>query len=108
MLDAVFLPHEIVADPKRCLLEQGLLCCGPATRGGCGALCIEANMPCTGCYGPPFGVNDQGAKMISAIATLFTARTRRQAESMAERVLDPAGTFYRYALPVSLIDDEDL
>jgi F420-non-reducing hydrogenase small subunit len=108
VIDAVYQPHEIVAEPDVCLLEQGLLCCGPATRGGCGALCIDANMPCTGCYGPPPGVSDQGSKMLSAIATLFTAKTRRQAEVLAARVLDPAGTFYRYSLPVSLIDNEDL
>ncbi len=102
-IDAVHLPHEIDVDPDRCLLEQGLLCCGPATRGGCGALCIAANMPCTGCFGPPPGVRDQGAKMLSAVASLFTGKSRSQAEALAAQVFDPAGTFYRYAVAKSTL-----
>jgi len=29
-----YRPHEITPDSKRCLLEQGIICCGPVTRGG--------------------------------------------------------------------------
>ena len=32
----IYRPHEIIPDPEKCLLEQGIICCGPATRGGCG------------------------------------------------------------------------
>jgi len=102
-LDAVHMPHEIEADPGKCLLEQGLLCCGPATRSGCGAMCIAANMPCTGCFGPPSGVRDQGAKMLSAVASLFTGKSKREAEKLAAQILDPAGTFNRYSVPKSTL-----
>ena len=44
---------------------------GIATRDGCGALCPKVNMPCTGCYGPPEGVLDQGAKMVSALGSII-------------------------------------
>ncbi|MGD0550141.1 MAG: oxidoreductase, partial [Candidatus Bathyarchaeia archaeon] len=54
--------YEIVPDTEKCLLDQGVICMGPATRGGCGAQCISANMPCRGCYGAVPGVLDQGAK----------------------------------------------
>lgn len=37
---------------NRCLLQEGVLCCGPLTRGGCGARCPGLGVPCLGCHGP--------------------------------------------------------
>ncbi len=34
-----------------CLLNKGILCLGPITTGGCGAICPNHNLPCVGCYG---------------------------------------------------------
>ena len=62
---------EFVPDRETCLLEQGLLCMGAATRSGCGGLCPEVNMPCIGCYGPPDGVYDQGAKMAATLGSIL-------------------------------------
>jgi F420-non-reducing hydrogenase small subunit len=62
---------EFVPDRETCLLEQGLVCMGVATRSGCGGLCPKANMPCIGCYGPPEGVYDQGAKMASTLGSIL-------------------------------------
>ncbi len=56
-----FRPWEMIPDETTCLLEQGLLCCGIATRAGCGAKCPQVNSPCIGCYGPNDGVHDYGA-----------------------------------------------
>jgi F420-non-reducing hydrogenase small subunit len=39
-------------DPEKCLLEQGYLCLGRQTMGGCHASCTVANLPCEGCRGP--------------------------------------------------------
>jgi len=99
----IYRPHEIIPDPERCLLEQGIICMGPATRGGCGARCIEANMPCRGCFGPPTGVYDQGAKMLSALASIYDVKDEKEIARMVEEVLDPAGTFYRFGMSTSLL-----
>lgn len=99
----IYRSHEIIPAPEKCLLEQGLVCMGPATRGGCGALCIAANMPCRGCFGPPPGVHDQGAKMLSAIASIYEAHDEQQITRMVEEMVDPAGTFYRFGMSTSML-----
>jgi F420-non-reducing hydrogenase small subunit len=96
-------PHEIVADEATCLLAQGLMCLGPATRGGCESRCIRGNMPCTGCFGPTSRVRDHGAKALSALASLIEAKEEAGIRKALESVPDPVGTFYRYSLPVSLL-----
>ncbi|MCB2223328.1 MAG: oxidoreductase [Actinobacteria bacterium] len=96
-------PHQIIADEDTCLLAQGLLCLGPATRAGCGALCIGANMPCTGCFGPTSSVRDHGAKAAGAIASLVGADDPEEIERILSTIPDPIGTFYRYGLPHSLL-----
>jgi F420-non-reducing hydrogenase small subunit len=94
-------PHEVMADPKKCLLEQGIICAGPATRAGCGRPCIHANMPCRGCYGPPEGVTDQGAKLLSAVTAVIDPEA--DVEELVKQIVDPVGTFYRFSLPDSLL-----
>ncbi len=98
-----YRPHEIQTDPRKCLLEQGIICCGPATRGGCGMRCVKANMPCRGCFGPPSGVIEQGAKMLSAIASIYDGDTPEEISRMLEEVVDPAGTFYRFGMADSML-----
>jgi len=102
-LERFVRPQEILADPQTCLLAQGLICLGPATRAGCGAPCIGANMPCTGCMGPTGRVIDQGAKALSAVASLMAPREPEQVAALADQIADPVGTFYRYSLPGSLL-----
>ncbi len=43
--------HDCKALGLPCLLERGMLCLGPLTRGGCDALCIQYNNACWGCRG---------------------------------------------------------
>jgi len=95
--------YETIPDPEKCLLEQGVICMGPATRGGCGAVCLDANMPCRGCYGPLPKVIDQGARMLSALSSVFDAESEEEIEKLAGSVLDPIGTFYRFSLARSLM-----
>lgn len=98
-----YRPYKIIPDAETCLLEQGLLCYGPATRGGCGALCPQANMPCTGCYGPVEGVADQGAHFLTALASVIDSDDPEEIQRIINDIVDPAGTFYRYSLPDSLL-----
>jgi len=100
---AFYRPHEIIPDPEKCLLEQGLLCAGIATREGCGALCPRASMPCTGCYGPPEGVIDQGAAFLSAVTAIVDSNDPDEIARITESIRDPIGTFYRYSLPNSTL-----
>jgi F420-non-reducing hydrogenase small subunit len=95
--------YEIIPDPEICLLEQGILCACIATRGGCGALCPQANMPCTGCYGPVEGAIDQGAHFLSAVASVIDSNDPDEIQKIISDIPDPVGTFYRYSLPDSLL-----
>lgn len=106
--------HEKTTDPDLCLLEQGIICMGIATRDGCGCRCPRVNMPCTGCYGPPEGAADQGAAMISALAALIDVgplrdsspeEISRRIDAVFETLPDPVGTFWKYSIADSLIAD---
>ncbi|MEW5744663.1 MAG: oxidoreductase [Nitrospirota bacterium] len=104
--------YEIIPDSTRCLIDQGIVCMGPATRGGCTALCPGANMPCIGCYGAPAGVADQGAAMLSALASITDAGSagqpeeamQREVEAAFEPIVDPVGTFYKFSLAHALLN----
>jgi F420-non-reducing hydrogenase small subunit len=88
-------------DPVACFLAQGLVCMGPATRQGCQPGCIEAGMPCRGCFGPLDAVPDGGAAMLSAFASLL-AGGEAERRALAAALPDPAGTFWRYGLAAGL------
>ncbi|MEA2071515.1 MAG: oxidoreductase [Asgard group archaeon] len=104
VIDKFVRPHEIDPDPDKCLLSQGIICMGPATRSGCGALCPNANLPCRGCFGPAPEVDDLGLKMLSAIASIAGAKDEgalgeEGLKKLMSQVADPFGTFYRFAIP---------
>jgi len=96
-------PHQILIDPGKCFLTQGLVCMGPATRGGCESLCINGNMPCTGCFGPTSRVKDHGAKALSFISSSISANDQDQIDQILSGIPDPVGTFYRYSLARSFL-----
>jgi F420-non-reducing hydrogenase small subunit len=89
-------------DPVLCFLAQGLVCLGPATRQGCQPGCVEAGMPCRGCFGPLDGVRDGGAAMLSAFASLLAGDEEERA-ALAQELPDPAGTFWRYSFAAGLL-----
>ncbi|MEM2249944.1 MAG: oxidoreductase [Candidatus Bathyarchaeia archaeon] len=108
-ISRIYRVYEKVPDTERCLLEQGIICMGPATRGGCSARCLKADMPCTGCGGPCPNAPEQGAAMISALASILGLEeekekyTEEEVEKLIDQIKDPVGTFYMYGLPASIL-----
>jgi F420-non-reducing hydrogenase small subunit len=96
-------PTEVIIEEDKCVLAQGVVCLGPATRSGCEALCLQGNMPCTGCFGPTSRIRDYGAKALSAISSIIDSNDEAEIEKIVQTVPDPVGTFYRYSLPASLL-----
>jgi F420-non-reducing hydrogenase small subunit len=92
-----------VIDPDLCLLEQGILCVGPATASGCGAKCPVAGAPCIGCYGPADGVVDFGARMMTAVASVIDSNDPDEVDRILDGIVDPAGSFYKFNLAHSLL-----
>jgi F420-non-reducing hydrogenase small subunit len=90
-------------DPEICLLEQGLPCCGPAARDGCGAKCPAAGAPCIGCYGASEGVADVGARLLSAYASVVAASEPEDIERVLDGLPDTVGQFYRFSLAASTL-----
>ncbi len=95
---------HVIADPEKCFLAEGIICLGPATRGGCGERCINANMPCRGCFGPTREVKDMGARFLSGLASIIDVDDEAEVEKIAQSVIDPIGLFYMYSLPSSIIN----
>jgi F420-non-reducing hydrogenase small subunit len=96
-------PYQIMQDPERCLLEQGIVCMGPVTRSGCGVRCPDSNMGCRGCYGPLPGVRDQGARFLSALASVVDSKDPAQIGAILDGIPDFAGIAYRFGVPASLL-----
>ncbi|MEM4704302.1 MAG: oxidoreductase [Candidatus Bathyarchaeia archaeon] len=108
-ISKIYRVYEKIPEPEKCLLEQGIICMGPATRSGCGAQCLSVDMPCTGCGGPCPNVPEQGAAMMSALASILGLEeekekyTDKDVEELMNQIKDPVGTFYMYSLPSSIL-----
>lgn len=77
----------------RCLMEQGFLCLGPATRAGCGGSdgvprCIRAYMPCEGCFGP---LSEKANPMVDMMGALSSVGLD------PKQIPDRSATFNRFA-----------
>ncbi|MBM4129712.1 oxidoreductase [bacterium] len=98
-----YRPWQVIQDPERCLLEQGIICAGSVTRSGCGVRCPDSGMPCRGCYGPTANVRDQGAKLISAVASIVDSRDPQEIASILGEVPDIMGYAYRFGMPAATL-----
>lgn len=62
--------------PDICLINQGYLCIGSSTRGGCRAPCTRAGHPCVGCRGPSDAfIEKESAAWLASIQKVFAAMT---------------------------------
>lgn len=109
-ISQILRPHQHEPDPDKCLLDQGFMCMGPATRGGCLAPCPGANMPCTGCAGPTANIRDQGAAMLNTVASLIGADEEGEDQLAAEDAIlaqfdDIIGTFFRFGAATSIFKE---
>jgi F420-non-reducing hydrogenase small subunit len=106
-ITTIYRVHEKAPEPERCLLEQGIICMGVATRSGCGAQCLNVDMPCTGCGGAAPNMPETGAGMIAALASILGYDEKNLSEEDVEKLMsqikDPVGTFYMYSLPASIL-----
>ena len=89
---AEFTPGRPLKE-MRCLMEQGILCHGPATRSGCGGSvgtprCIRAYMPCEGCFGP---LSDTANPMVDMMGALSSIGLD------PKQIPDRSATFNRFA-----------
>jgi F420-non-reducing hydrogenase small subunit len=87
-----FTPGRPLSE-MRCLMEQGYLCLGPATRAGCGGSqgtprCIRAYMTCEGCFGP---LSEKANPMVDMMGALSTIGLD------PKQIPDRSATFNRFA-----------
>jgi F420-non-reducing hydrogenase small subunit len=106
-IEKIYRPHEVIIDQEKCMLDQGILCMGPATRAGCKVICLNANVPCRGCNGPTQEAIDQGGNILGLFATIFgigeEELTEEDIKKLFSNIKDPLGTFYRFTLPKSML-----
>lgn len=77
-------------DPEICLINQGYLCVGSSTRGGCRALCTKPGHPCVGCRGPSdLLIEKDSAAWLENIERVFATLTDIPPAELREALLSP-------------------
>ena len=80
--------------PEICLINQGYLCIGSSTRGGCRAPCPKAGHPCVGCRGPSNMLIEEESKIwFASIKRVFKTLT-----DINEQEIDTALRSAQYSL----------
>jgi F420-non-reducing hydrogenase small subunit len=77
-------------EPEICLINQGYLCVGSSTRGGCRALCTRPGHPCIGCRGPSdVFIEKESEAWLESIKRVFTAMTDIPEEELDQALRSP-------------------
>lgn len=74
------------------LVDSGMLCLGPVTQSGCGAICPSMRRGCYGCFGPAAQAN-----LESLSATLLDAESYRGETAQLLRGISGFATAFRKA-----------
>jgi F420-non-reducing hydrogenase small subunit len=72
-----------------CLLNAGLLCMGPVTRGGCCAACPTNAVACAGCRGPSDTVLSSQLHSVYSDMVAYVSRTTGAREDKVVKQLEP-------------------
>ncbi len=73
-----------------CLINQGYLCIGSSTRGGCRALCTRPGHPCVGCRGPSDALIEKHPDAwLESIKRVFASMTDIPADELEAALHSP-------------------
>lgn len=76
--------------PDICLINQGYLCVGSSTRGGCRAICTRPGHPCVGCRGPSDAYIEKDSQVwFDRIQRVFENMTDIPPEEIREALHSP-------------------
>jgi F420-non-reducing hydrogenase small subunit len=76
--------------PDLCLVNQGYLCVGTSTRGGCRAICTRPGSPCVGCRGPSNAfIEKESSVWLESIQRVFEHMTDIPSEEVNEALRSP-------------------
>ena len=90
-------------DPALCLVNQGFLCIGASTRGGCNALCTRPGHPCVGCRVPSNAfIEKESSAWMNSITRVFTTMTDIPPEEIRQGLHSP-----QYAMFLFQFSDYD-
>jgi len=83
--------------PDICLINQGYLCVGTSTRGGCRALCTRPGHPCVGCRGPSDALITKDAEAwFNTIRRVFSSMTDIPADELDAALRSPQLALYLF------------
>jgi F420-non-reducing hydrogenase small subunit len=73
-----------------CLINQGYLCVGSSTRGGCRAPCTRAGHTCVGCRGPSdFFIEKESLEWLGSIQKVFETMTDIPKDVISQALVSP-------------------